>query len=492
MTNHKVKSVVVFGGGLAGVLCVQAILKNLPTSLNVIWIEPEETSLTDIFYGTVAPPSFYGLFLKLGISEPDILLNTNSSLSYGTHYKNWGLTDRNWIQSYSKSLPIIDGVGFHHLVQRFNQSTLGTPKLEPYLMSSVAASNGRFAHPPDDLNSPLSSAEYGFNFNPSDWSRFLLPLNKSLEFQHIKSDIEDVEREHATITSVKLKNGKTIKANFYIDCRAHSETTLPLNADNWVSRNCLKAEMWTETPNQSLHGTRILISEKDGWISQTPLQRATQFLKISAVDENEEEPSPPSERQSSIEKATLGSRTSAWVGNCLSLGHAAAMIEPLTPAPLMLLQADIERLLELFPISRNMAVEQREYNRRFNDDLMHLSIFQQSFFQLSDLPETDYWRESASERVNEKLSVKIDQFQNRGVAVRYDYEPFEEQDWLTLHYGLGRIPKRHDSLADRMEFKKLESILTDMRMAISQITKKMPPHPTYMERFLEYLRKRYV
>ena len=42
----------------------------------------------------------------------------------------------------------------------------------------------------------------------------------------------------------------------------------------------------------------------------------------------------------------------------------------------MLLQKDIERMLELIPISHDMKIEGKEYNRRFTEDYIHASTFE--------------------------------------------------------------------------------------------------------------------
>jgi tryptophan halogenase len=494
MSTHAINNVVVIGGGLAGSLCTLALVKNLPDSVNITWVETEGAPSTDILYGTVAPPSFYGLFLKTGVSEPDLLLNTGASLSYGTEYKNWGLSDRNWVQSYSKALPNINGIAFHHLVRRSLDSESNRLSLDPYLMASTASLKGVFAHPRSDHNSPLSTAEYGFNYHPDNWSKYLTDIALLQDIQHINSQVAEFKRDENTVKSVSLENGQTLSGDFFIDCRAHSKIKANASLADWVSGRTVKVETYYENSKQAETGSRIVNSDENGWVSRTPLQNQTITVRLSSSDATltEAEASNSPSTDSLITQAELGRLKMPWVGNLVSLGHAASVIEPLTPAPLMMLQADIERLLDLFPVTNGMDVESREYNRRFHDDLTHKNMFQQNFFKTSDLPKTPYWLAASSEPTDEKLSVKIEQFENRGVVVRYDYEAFEEQDWITLHFGLGRIPKRYDPLTDKIDLHSIDTILNDTKSAISEITKKIPPHSIYMNRFLDYLRKKYV
>jgi len=190
-----------------------------------------------------------------------------------------------------------------------------------------------------------------------------------------------------------------------------------------------------------------------------------------------------------------------WQGNCAAIGQSAAVIEPLTPAPLMMLQADISRLLELIPVSQEMAIERREYNRRFQDDHSHAALFEAAFFAQDDdagesaQPQhaSPYWRAAkiyhARADAGGKLSAKLTQFKSRGALVSFDCEPFSAEDWVMLHFGLGHVPARYDPLADRMPNAQIEATLGRMKTAVSQMAEKMPPHHVYMTGLLRYLRE---
>ena len=69
------------------------------------------------------------------------------------------------------------------------------------------------------------------------------------------------------------------------------------------------------------------------------------------------------------------------MGNCVAIGHAAEVQEPVTHAPMLLLQREIERLLTLVPCSGDMSVERREFNRQSADDFTHAEIFNRALFE---------------------------------------------------------------------------------------------------------------
>jgi tryptophan halogenase len=184
----------------------------------------------------------------------------------------------------------------------------------------------------------------------------------------------------------------------------------------------------------------------------------------------------------------LGHRAGAWSGNCIAIGHAAAVFEPVTAAPLLTLQLDIERLLSLIPVSGDFSFECREYNRRFAEDALHIALFHQALFATETAFESGYWRQACGAPMSEKLKRKIDQFESRGILVEYDLEPFNEQDWIILHYGMKRRPARYDRLADAVDAAVMDSQISAMQSAVLQMAKKLPAHTIYLTNLLKYLR----
>jgi tryptophan halogenase len=204
---------------------------------------------------------------------------------------------------------------------------------------------------------------------------------------------------------------------------------------------------------------------------------AAESTALSALGND---PSPTAE-------ATLGRAREAWSQNCVAIGHAAGVVEPLTAAPMMLLERDIERLISLVPVSSDVSVERREFNRRSAEDFEHAELFTRALFETDRLPDTDYWREAKASPVGEKLARKIALFGDRGLLAAYDLEPFNNEDWTILHYGMGRRPRRYDRSADRAPPQRVRQFLSSMKDSVEKLVAKLPDHATYrtgLERYL--------
>ena len=188
----------------------------------------------------------------------------------------------------------------------------------------------------------------------------------------------------------------------------------------------------------------------------------------------------------------LGRRKKAWSGNCVAIGHAAAIVEPTSPAPLMLLQMDIDRLVGLIPVTEACDIEAQIFNEGFQTDVENIELFNNALFQLEGLAETEYWSAAKSNSSSARLNRKLEQFAHRGLLVSYDLEPFNDEDWTILHHGIGRTPRRRDAVAKLSNVDKIDRDLKNKAKAIQTIVAKMPPHHIYLAKFLNYLERNHV
>ncbi len=489
MSNMPLEHIAICGAGLAGALCAAALTHNLPDNIKITLLDTPGAEDADIFYGDVTSPPIYDFLLSLNLPEPILLPNTNTTFSLGTKYTNWGQSQKSWIQSFHLPLPNFQGVEFHHYLSRLRNTAPSEAALEDYLMSAHAAAKGVFAHPPSDKSNPLSTVEYGYHFSAKEWRNFILRQLGSDRVTKVSGEISSFERSNGKINFIRLVNNEKLKADLYIDCLGLNSK--PFSRHEHTGRK-LRGLSSFEPELDDASACRKLEGASYGWSSTTALQGgrhrltvydpASEHIALAAHGQTDDTPV----------EVTLGYQNKPWLENCLALGHSAAVLEPLTPAPMILLQRDIERLLELIPISQNMTVEAREYNRRFRRDYEHGSMFQRSFFEPWTQDAPPYWEAAGAEPMSEKLMHKISQFHRRGTIVQYDLEPFEKEDWVQQHYGMGRLPSLYDPLADRVDQNQIRQTLNQMRLANDALARKMPPQQIYLRKLLDYFRKKHA
>lgn len=483
--THSKHHIAIYGAGLAGQMTALALIHNLPSSYKICLIEDKSSNNdADVLYGNVCSPNAYDFHRTLGLSEPDLLFNSDTNFSYGSHYRHWGHCQRDWVQCYHLPLPVQESVEFHHSLLR-----AGIQNLEPYLVSAQAARHGVFAHPPQDPNIPLSRAEYGYQVSTDKYLAAIFNILKNAppqKIQQIETESLKVSTSNNCIDCLILSDGKKVEADWFIDCSGPKASLLESLDAKLISERKVNFLSSSITKTNDSETVRQVAARDFGWHSKTPLRDTIAKLTLYADDDEAARKfHGVSELSGEVE---LGYRQKAWVNNCIAIGHAAALIEPLTPAPMTLLQRDIERLLELIPINQDDRVERKEFNRRFVLDYEHSCIFNDAFYQCDDFPNTSFWQQAQSLSVNEKLQIKLTQFESRAIITMFDLEPFNEQDWLILHFGMQRKPRRYNRFADRHSSERLLKWFENIESDINAIVNKMPPSQRYVLKMLDYLR----
>jgi tryptophan halogenase len=477
MTSEPLKTIAIYGSGLAAHLCALSLVKHLPEAIEVTLVANGADPASDMFYGTLAPPSTYDFFLSIGITEPELLLSTRSHFSLGTEFANWGAENSTWKQVFHRPLPIHNGVQFHHYLNYMTPKN-ETLALSPFIMSAVAADKSVFAHPPEGKNIPLAALEYGYHLDPEDLVPFLTSKIAATRVHVIDEGYEIRVAGDSQNASLISKNGAHIDADLIIDCR--SDRTAIVNDSDQAIAGCVSRK--SAPPSSGL--CRSVTETNRGFEAETEFRSYIHELEVVDITE-------AGQLGDETQTICLGRIDTPWEQNVLHLGLSAGAVAPLTDAPLRLLQLDILRLIELIPTSKDMRVEAREYNRRFISDFDLAEMFQRALFSGDGTEGSTFRRQTEAQPVGDSLQRKLTQFTNRGVLVNYDNEPYQDHDWISLHIGMGRRPKRFDPLTVRVSDAHIEQMLSNIRLSIAQMSAKMPPYQTYMTRFLAFLKDKH-
>jgi tryptophan 7-halogenase len=477
--------IAIVGSGLALRMAAATLARHLPPSIHILCVNCEDAPATDVFLGNITAPTAYAFNLIAGVTEPRLLLDTATSFSWGTMFSDWGAEQRSWVQCFHLPLPVHGGVQFHHYLAR-----QGARNLEPFLVSAMAARHGVFAHPLEKGAQPLARGEYGYQFDAQSYQVPFAAAARAGNLEVVAARLSEVEVGSHGIESLRLEDGQVVRAGLYVDCSGPQARLISrLDADFRGGRSLRALMSRRETP-QLGPACRHLKGAAYGWQSDTFLQGTTARLTVFDAESEAQALTAHGSEPQITSEVRLGRHTRPWAANCVAIGQAAGVLEPLTHAPMLLLQRDIERLAALIPFSADMSMERGEYNRQFDDDYSHAELFNRALFETAAPAQSPYWRAAAADPVPEKLAVKIAQFGNRGLPVAFDLEPFTPEDWTILHYGMGRCPVRHDRFADRASDREVEQWLMMRRREIEQLVQRMPSHHRYLTHLAQHLRQR--
>lgn len=473
MTSER-RTLVVCGGGLAGNLASLSLAHRLGQALDIVQVVDTDHRASDAFYGGATAPESHNFLHGLGLDESALMLRSQTSFSFGTVFRTW-VSAQPFSLCHHAPFALPAGIPLRHFLTRSNRA------LEPLVISAQAARQGRFAHPPEDKRNPLSRAEYGYQFAPADWASLIDTLMAPMDIRRHHGAIRSIGRDGETgaITQLTLSSGEVVTGDLFIDASGPERQLIGALDSRFLATRTLGAREQTRASAQLGPACRVVNAQTHGWSVTTHLQDRLVDLHITAFDHQDA----PSDHQA----VTLGWLDQPWISNCVALGHAANTIEPLTPAPMMMLQRDIERLQELIPASADMSTERREFNRRFKDDVSQAKSFHDALYLTERAPPSPFWDSAVDKEGSPGLTRKITQFKNRGVLVSYDLEPFNEEDWTQNHLGMGRKPRQYDRQLETVPVHQAEQSLAQMQAGIEHMVTKMPPHALYLTRFKDYL-----
>lgn len=471
--------VLIFGRGMTAELTAAALATGLGGAATCIRVGSVAPAPDDILFGNAAGPSAYDFFRSIGLTEPRLFLGAPTSFSFGTKFDDWPTPGRSWLQSFQAPIETLFGVPFHQFLRERSEG------LSPYLIAAAAAEAGKFAHPPEEQGHPLAKAEYGHHISPEALTALVGRHPAVTAQERYLSDGAEVMVEDGEIKGLKLVDGRTIEADLYVDCSGTERKLASAVGGRFATERSLSAANSQAALTSPPPAYRTVSLQSFGYDIDTPLQDRISKLRVFHPDQKKD--AIGDEEALTFETGHLGE---AWVGNCVAIGLASAVLEPLTPAPMMLLERAIQRLVELAPDADDMAVERREFNRLHANDTKNAALFTRALFVGDDFPDTPFWAETQVAETPPELDRKLKQFASRGVLVQYDHEPFDAEDWAVQHFGIGRRPSRQDAQVDQLPEQDIERALMTMRTTVDKVVAAMPPHHVYLAKFKDYLTRK--
>ena len=181
-----------------------------------------------------------------------------------------------------------------------------------------------------------------------------------------------------------------------------------------------------------------------------------------------------------------GRRVHAWRRNCVAIGDAACVFDPLHFVDLHAVQVGLVHLLPLFPVAADFSVERDEYNQNVRAAFERLREFQGAHYHLGRYgkaanPEWEFWRQARAAPISAELTHKIDAFRARGEPVHYEDEAFTIDDWQSLFIGHGVIPETHDPAVDRTSPEQLRAELRSIQAFIHKKVEEQRTHSEYLQ-----------
>ena len=493
----RIEDVVIVGGGTAGWMSAAALAVLVaPTGVRVTLVESSEIGTVGVGESTL--PHIRDFNARLGIDEADFMRATQATFKLAIRFDDWGRAGDTYYHPFGDYGALGGAAPFHHYwLHGGGAEQVGA--IDDYALPIVAAREGRFAPPVDDMRSVLSTYDYAYHFDAGLYAAYLRRFAEARGVIRIDGRIASVAQapENGTIRSVTLEDGREIAADFFIDCSGFRglliEQTLKAGYTDWSHwLPCDRAVALPCASDAPRRAYTQAVALEAGWRFRIPLQHrigngyvySSAFLDADGAEarlrgllEGE------ALKEANHLRFLAGQRTRNWAANCVSVGLASGFIEPLESTSIYLIQAAITKLTELWPAHARDAAAAREFNRQMDLQYERIRDFIILHYHTSQRDDSPLWRAVRETPPPDSLAEKIALFREKGVVQDYREGLFQHPSWVAVFLGQHVTPGRAHPLVAAEDPARLRAGLQRMRETIRRAADSLPTQDAYIARY---------
>lgn len=495
MSGCAIRRIVIVGGGSAGWMAAAALSAVVGRRVQEI-ILVESSEIGTIGVGEATLPTLRAFNGTLGIDEIEFIRKTQATFKLGIEFRGWN-PQRTFFHGFGDFGPDLRGASPHQLWLR-TRAAGDDQSYADYSISTVAARLGRFAPPLPDRGSVLGSYSYAFQFDATAYAAYLRVFAERRGVRRIEGRIVDVRLrpDDGFVEAVLLQGGHAVGGDLFIDCSGFAalliERALHAGFEDWskwlpCDRALAVACARTGEPAPFTSS----IAHQAGWQWRIPLQHRTgngHVFCSSYIGEEEAARTLLANLEGEalaaprLLKFTAGRRRESWKRNCVALGLAGGFLEPLESTSIHLVESGIGRLIELFPDRGFEPKLAQEYNRLMARSYEAIRDFIILHYHASGR-EGELWRYCRNMPIPEGLRHQIELFKAGGVVALYESGAFAEPSWVSLYFGLGVFPRRHDPMAELIESTASGLELQRRARLVRGAAQSLPAHGAFIDKY---------
>jgi tryptophan halogenase len=402
---------------------------------------------------------------QLGIREAPLMALTQGTYSLGQRFSNFAKTRPAFIHGFGSCGWPINQAPFHHYWVKARASGLKA-EFDDFSLNAVAARQGRFFLP-DEETDKIAECAYAYHMDAKAYCQALKQLALKGGIGHLPAArLDNVSHnpENGHITAVSLSKGQSVDGDLFIDATGAESLllgqALETEFESWKRWfPCDRLLTTSGPPLLPLPSFSQVSAFRSGWVGQFPLRDRTAIRQVySSVEMDEQEALESAAivtsmrfgAESILTPYAAGRRQVAWSGNCVGIGEAAAVFDPINNVGNQAILVGLAHLMSLIPLDSEMATERKEYNLNVISSFERIRDYQICHYKLNQRYNQPLWDHCREMGLPDSLAYKIELFKARGHLVHYDDETFIDSDWWSMLIGHGLIPRAYDPVVDQL------------------------------------------
>jgi tryptophan halogenase len=500
VSDSRLKSIVIVGGGTAGWMAAAALARALEFPVSIEVVESEDIGTVGVGEATV--PHLRAFNESLRIDEVEFVRAVRGTFKLGIQFVDWGRLGDRYVHGFGTIGHDYRGLPFHQYWIKLHAQGKARD-LGEYSLNTAAAPAGKFMSGATDVpaGSPLSQVAYAYHFDAGLYAQYLRRYAEARGVKRIEGEIVDVSLRGTDgfIESVTLKSGRRIHGELFVDCSGFRgfliEQTLKAGYEEWT--RWLPCDRAVAVPSEKTAAatpyTRST-ARAAGWQWRIPLQHRTGngYVYSSAHVSDDEA---IATLLGNLDGRALadtrmlgfvtGRRRKMWSRNCVALGLASGFLEPLESTSIYLIQSGIARLIQMLPDRHMNPVLQDRYNAEAAFEMERIRDFLILHYRATLRRDSEFWKYCGTMSIPDTLERVIRLFEDSGRFYRNSDEMFALTSWVQVLIGQGVVPKHWHPLVDAVPDDELVRLADSVRNVIASCVVAMPEHEQFIARYCQ-------
>ncbi|MDV3456425.1 tryptophan halogenase family protein [Sphingomonas sp. HF-S4] len=490
------RTILVVGGGTAGWLTAAYLARFFEGRIAVTLLESPDIGIIGV--GEGAFPTIRSTLRFLGIDETRFIRQASATFKQGIRFDDW------------LHAPA-DGARHRYLHPFEAPFYTEGASLVPYWLLQDAATRPPFAEAVTIQNrvaearrAPKRPGEgeyagplnYAYHFDATRLAQVLEARAVELGVRHLEGRLTGVDlAQDGCIAGIRTDAHGAFAADLYIDCSGFRAELIgkalgaPLTSvrHQLFTDRALACKIPYDRPDAPLESFTIATAHEAGWTWDIGLEAARGIGCVYSSAHLSDD------RAAEVLRAYIGHdaytariipfepgyRETQWVKNCVAVGLSGGFLEPLESTGVVLIEAAVGMIAELFPHNGPADAPAARFNALMAARYANIINFLKLHYCLSRRTEP-FWRDNADPAsIPEPLQELLDQWRWRPPS-RFDFlldlESFAFFNYQYILYGMEFATDLSASRGDFPDVAGAEKLFARIRTFGAQATEDLPSH----------------